>query len=150
MSPLMALCWEFRAGVSRADEQWCSLITTRRWSQCMGCTGTVDAEVQRSIKRAESTACLCFLRKANGPTMVHVDSKGIIDGLWRGEQRAWPQKRRTPTCGAWSGKNLHRVRREGTLVEGRARQRALVQEERSSNCRSSNKLSLRAMRRQTG
>ena len=24
--------------VARADVQWCSLITTRRWDQCMGCT----------------------------------------------------------------------------------------------------------------
>ena len=24
---------------------------------------------------------------ANGPTMAHVDNKGIIDGLWRGEIR---------------------------------------------------------------
>ena len=47
----------------------------------MGCWGTLDAEleVQRTIKRAELTAFLCLLRKAIGPTMVHVDSKGIFD-----------------------------------------------------------------------
>ena len=54
-----------------------------------GMYGTQDAEleVQRTIKRAELTAFLCFLWKAIGPTMVHVDSKGIIDGLWRGHMK---------------------------------------------------------------
>ena len=38
--------------------------------------GTLDAEleVQRTIKRAELIAFLCLLRKAIGPTMVHVDN----------------------------------------------------------------------------
>ena len=51
--------------------------------------GTLDAEleVQRTIKRAELTAFLCLLRKAIGPTMVHVDSKGIFDGQLRGEMK---------------------------------------------------------------
>ena len=44
-------------------------------------------EVQRTIKRAEFTAFLCLLRKAVGPTMVHVDNQGIVDGLWRGEKK---------------------------------------------------------------
>ena len=48
-----------------------------------GMYGTL--QVQRNIKRAELTAFLCFLGKANGPTMVHVGNKGIIDGLWTGE-----------------------------------------------------------------
>ena len=54
-----------------------------------GMYGTLDAEleVQRTIKRAELTAFLCLPRKAVGPTMVHVDNKGIIQGLWRGETR---------------------------------------------------------------
>ena len=41
--------------------------------------GTLDAEleVQRTIKRAELTAFQCLLRKATGPTMVHVEHKGI-------------------------------------------------------------------------
>ena len=49
-----------------------------------GMYGTLEAElkVQRTIKRADLTAFLCLLRKAIGPTMVHVDNKGIIDGLW--------------------------------------------------------------------
>ena len=30
---------------------------------------------------------LCFLSKAVGPTMVHVDNQGITDGFWRGETK---------------------------------------------------------------
>ena len=54
-----------------------------------GMCGTLDAEldVQRTIKRAELTAFLCVLRKAVGPTLVYVDNKGIVYGLWRGEMR---------------------------------------------------------------
>ena len=29
----------------------------------------------------------CAPRKAVGSTMVHVDDKGIIDGLWKGEMK---------------------------------------------------------------
>ena len=44
-------------------------------------------EVQRTIKRAELTAFLCLLKKVIGPIKVHVDNKGIKDGLWRGERK---------------------------------------------------------------
>ena len=43
-----------------------------------GMYGTL--EVQRTIKRADLTPFMCLLRKAVGPTMVHVDIKEIIDG----------------------------------------------------------------------
>ena len=45
-----------------------------------GMYGTLDAEleVQRTIRRAKLTAFWCLLRRATGPTMVHVDNKGII------------------------------------------------------------------------
>ena len=44
-----------------------------------GMYGTQDAEleVQRTIKRAELTAFLCFLREASGPTVVHVDKSRL-------------------------------------------------------------------------
>ena len=47
-----------------------------------GMYGTQDAEleVQRTTKRADPTAFLCLLRKAIGPSMVHVENKRIIDG----------------------------------------------------------------------
>ena len=39
--------------------------------------GTLDAEleVQRTIKRPELSAVLCFLGKVSGPTVVHVDTQ---------------------------------------------------------------------------
>ena len=54
-----------------------------------GMYGFMDAEleVQRTIKRAELAAFLCLFQKVVGPTMVHVDNKGIIDGLWRGARK---------------------------------------------------------------
>ena len=47
--------------------------------------GTLEAEfeVQCTIKRADLTAFLCLLKKDIGPTVVHVDNKGTIDGLWK-------------------------------------------------------------------
>ena len=53
-----------------------------------GMCGSLDAEyeVQRTIKRAELTAFLCLLRKVSGTIKVHVDNKGIIDGLRKGEK----------------------------------------------------------------
>ena len=59
-----------------------------------------ELEVQRTIKRAELMAFSCLLRNAIGLTMVHVDNKGIIDGLWI---LIWEE--------------LHRLHQEGILVE---------------------------------
>ena len=73
-----------------------------------GMHGTLDAEleVRRTIKRAELTAFLCLLRKAIGPTMVHVDKKGINDGLWKGRNEMyWSESKKTPICGSQFGKN---------------------------------------------
>ena len=39
------------------------------------------------MKRAELTAFLCLLKKVIGPISVHVDNKGFLDGLWRGERK---------------------------------------------------------------
>ena len=54
-----------------------------------GMYGSMEAEfeVQRTIERAELTAFLCLLKKVIGHTKVHVDNKGIIDGLWRGARK---------------------------------------------------------------
>ena len=53
-----------------------------------GMHGTMEAafEVQRTIKRAELTAIFCLLKTVIGPIKVHVDNKGVICGLWRGER----------------------------------------------------------------
>ena len=52
-----------------------------------GMHGSMEAEyeVQRTIKRTELTAFFCLLKKVSGPIKVHVDNKGIIDGLRKGE-----------------------------------------------------------------
>ena len=54
----------------------------------MVCIASMEAEheVQRTIKRAELTALLCLLRKVCGPIKIHVDNKGMIDGLRKGEK----------------------------------------------------------------
>ena len=50
-----------------------------------GMCGSMEAglEVQHTIKRAELTAFLCLLKKVIGPIKVHVDNKGITEGLRR-------------------------------------------------------------------
>ena len=50
-----------------------------------GIYGTLDAELelQRTIKRAELTAFLRLTREAIGPTVVHVDTRGM--NHWCGE-----------------------------------------------------------------
>ena len=54
-----------------------------------GMYGSMEAkfEVQRTIKRAELTAFLCLLKRVIGPIKKRVESKGIIDGLWRGGRK---------------------------------------------------------------
>ena len=60
----------------------------KRWGPCMGCMDQwrQNLGVQRTIKRAELTAFLSLLRKVSGPIKVHVDNKGTIDGLRKGEK----------------------------------------------------------------
>ena len=89
-----------------------------------GMHGTRDAdlEVQRTIKRAELSAFLCLPRKATGPTMVHVDNKGIIDGLWGGE---------TKCISKGDGRRL--VHQEGFLKSSTSKRIALRR--RRSKCR---------------
>ena len=73
--------------------------------------GTLDAEleVQRTIKRAEQTAFLCLLRKACGPTVVHVDNKGIINGLWRGEMKCIGSRAKDADLWIFIWEEVHRV-----------------------------------------
>ena len=76
-----------------------------------GMYGTPDAEleVQRANKRAELTAFLCLFRKAIGLTMVHVDNKGIIDGLWSGEMRCAGPRAKDADLWIMIWEELHRV-----------------------------------------
>ena len=50
--------------------------------------GSIEAEleIQRTIKRAELVALVCLSKKVVGAIKVHVDNKGIIDGLRKGEK----------------------------------------------------------------
>ena len=81
-----------------------------------GMYGSMEAghEVQRTIKRAELTACLRFLRKARGPIK---DNKGIIDGLRKGEKECIkPGAGDADLWKTWD--ELHRlVQKKGILVE---------------------------------
>ena len=84
MSPLMVPCWECQE--SACGWSAVQLDHDEELGPMHGMCGTLDAELegQRTMKRAELTAFLCLLRKAIGNTLVHVDNKGIIFGLWRG------------------------------------------------------------------
>ena len=81
--------------------------------------GSMEAEyeVQRTIKRAELTAFLCLLRKVCGPIKVHVDNKGIIDGLRKGEKECI--KPRAGDADLWLkfSENVHELAKRGILVE---------------------------------
>ena len=55
----------------------------KRWGRCM---------VQRTIKRADLTAFLCFLRKVCGPIKIHVENQGRIDGFEKVKKRALSQE----------------------------------------------------------
>ena len=70
--------------------------------------GTLEAvlEVQRTIKRSVLTAFLCLLREASGLAILHVDKKGIIDVLWKGETKyIGPKRKKTLICGLQFGRN---------------------------------------------
>ena len=70
----MSLCW----GVVQLDYD-------EEVGPLYGMYGSMEAEieVQRTIKMAELTAFLCFLRKV---IKVHMGNKGIIGGLRKGEK----------------------------------------------------------------
>ena len=71
---------------------------------------------ERTIQRAELTAFWCFLRKANGPTNVRVDNKGIFDGLWRSEMKCIGPKGKDADLWILMWEEFRRVHQEGTLV----------------------------------
>ena len=58
-------------------------IMMKNWDLCMGCMALWRLNLKSS---AELTASLWLLTKVIGPIKVHVDNKGIVDGLWRGER----------------------------------------------------------------
>ena len=84
-----------------------------------GMYGSMEAayEVQRTIKRAALTAFWCFLRKVRGPIKVHVDNKGIIDGLRKVEKECI--KPRAGDADVWVKiwEDHHALAQSGILVE---------------------------------
>ena len=70
-------------------------------------TSDADLEVQGTIKRAELTAFFCLFRRTVGPTTAHVDNKGTIDGLWRGEKE----------CRGPKSKVADLIHQEGIILE---------------------------------
>ena len=92
----------------------------KRWGPLHAMYGSVEAEfeVQRTVKRAELTAFLClFLNRVIGPIMVHVDNKGIIDGLRRGTRECI--KPRAGDADLWIKiwEELHSLAARDTTVE---------------------------------
>ena len=82
-----------------------------------GMCGTLDAEleVQRTTHRVELTAFLCLLRKAIGPTVVHVDNTGIIDGPVDGEMTCiGPRAKDVDWCGLDLGRTAQCTQRRHT------------------------------------
>ena len=76
-----------------------------------------DFEVQRTIKRAELTAFLCFLRKVCGTIKVHADNKGIIDGLRRVEKECSKPRARDADLWLKIWEELYELAKRGILVE---------------------------------
>ena len=71
------------------------LGTAGKWGACGWSVVQLDFDEELApvhgmyvctIKRAALTAFLCLLKSVIGPIKVHVDNKGIIDDLWRGER----------------------------------------------------------------
>ena len=100
----------FGSGTEDHDEEMAALH---------GMYGSMEAEfeVQRTIKRAELTAFLCFLRKVSGPIKVHVDNKGMIDGLRKSEKQCI--KPRAGDADLWIKiwEELHELVKRGISVE---------------------------------
>ena len=84
-----------------------------------GMCGSTEAEfeVQHTIMGTELTAFLCFVRKVCGPITVHVDNKGTIEGLRKGEKECI--KPRAGDADLWIRiwEELHELVKRGILVE---------------------------------
>ena len=84
-----------------------------------GMYGTLDPglEVQRTIKRADLTAFIRDFGRIVGPTTAHVDNKGIIDGLWRGEMKCIGSRAMDADLWIWIWEEVRRIHQEGVLLE---------------------------------
>ena len=84
-----------------------------------GMYGSMEAEyeVQRTIKREELTALLYLLIKVCGPIKVHVDNKGIIDGLRKGEKECIKPGAGDADLWIRFWEELHELAKRGIWVE---------------------------------
>ena len=80
----------------RVDGQWCSWINLE---------GSVDGLFVPPQK------------KVIGLTMVHVDNKGIIDGLWKGEMECIGPKAKDADLWIVIREELHKLRSKEILIE---------------------------------
>ena len=53
-----------------------------------------ELEVHRTVKRAGLTAFICILKDVIRPIKVHVDNRGIIDGLME-------RRKKMHRCESW-------------------------------------------------
>ena len=83
----------------------------------------LEVQVQRTIKRVELTALFCFLKKVIEPIKVHVENKGIIDGLWRGERKNIDPKAGDADMWTKIWEELHLLVSKEIVVEVRTRMR---------------------------
>ena len=109
---------------TRAAGRWCSSITKTRWGQCMGCTGRQMQSLRCSVpSRGQSQRpSYVSLGKLSVLLWRTLTTKGIFDGLWRGEMRCIGPRAKDADLWIMVWEELHRAHQEGTLVEGRARQ----------------------------
>ena len=99
--PLTALCQE-------------KLASGKLW---LG-SGTVGLRCRDgTIKRAELTAFLCFLRKVCGPIKVHVDNKGTLDGLQKRKKEGIKPGAGDADLWIKMWEELHELVKRGILVE---------------------------------
>ena len=73
-----------------------------------------EYEVQRTM---ELTAFLCLLRKVCGPIKVHVDNKGIFDGLRKAESKCIKPRARDADLWINISEEPHELLKRGILVE---------------------------------
>ena len=111
-----------------------------------GMCGSMGADfvVQRTIKRAELTAFLCFLKKVIGLIKEHVDHKGSMNGLWRGERKCSDPKAGDADLWMKIWEESHLPVSKEISVEGGARQGAPHKGGQNKRCRILRSLSLKA------
>ena len=83
-----------------------------------GMYGTLEADLEamRTTKRPDLTAFFCLLRRIIGPTTAHVDNKGILDVLWRGEINCIGPKAKDADLWMLIWQEVHRAHQGGILL----------------------------------